>query len=60
MKWTTNDELECLAMREEDKAKTRGGHHESLARMIRKAVAGFGPKTQLSLFPGSVKPKIRR
>lgn len=55
-----SEDLELLALMEEERARERGGHHAPLARMIRKALTGFGPKVQLSLFPGSVKPKIRR
>jgi len=55
-----SEELEILALLEEDRAREKGGHHAPLARMIRKAMTGYGPRVQLSLFPGYVKPKIRR
>jgi hypothetical protein len=49
-------QLEDLALQEEQLAKVLGGHHEPLARMIRKAAAK-APRQQLSLFPGSSRPK---
>jgi hypothetical protein len=55
-KFYRNQSLDDLALREEELAKTLGGHHEPLARMIRKAAAK-APRQQLSLFPGSTKPK---
>lgn len=49
-------DLEDLALREEALARSRGGHHEALARMIR-AAAARAPRQQLALFPNSSKPK---
>ena len=55
------DSLEQLAEWEEFLAKKHGGHHDALARMIRSAVAvaGHGPRQQLSLFPGTTKPRTK-
>lgn len=52
-------DLEDLAEYEEQLAAERGGHHAALARMIRKAAAGHGPRQQLSLFHGGTKPKTK-
>ena len=53
------DSLEQLAEWEEFLAQKHGGHHEPLARMIRSAIAGRGPRQQLSLFPGTTKPRTK-